>query len=295
MSRLRIGHSEISDELYNRPYLHALEFDSGYDLCQFLQNGDGKESLAGTREEYRGQRKWAFGSLESEKATLEQISQGKVSSKRYQSELTKIKKELNVECAEQFSGEAKSAKRRRRIRDVGDEVDIDRWMSGVPEHWSRMERGAKRRKVRFGINVALSHGNAEKNFLKVVALGALTAEALERRGHAVEVYACAVAERIFRNSHQGASLIFPVKRAQERFDLQRIGSLHAPGLLRFISFACMDYVASINEDIGTVDDGKGNCVPVEEDTMKFLGLDYMVELKHTEDAQEFMSQVLNNK
>jgi 3,4-dihydroxy-2-butanone 4-phosphate synthase len=57
----------------------------------------------------------------------------------------------------------------------------------------------------------------------------------------------------------------------------------------------MDYVASINEDIGTVDDGKGNCVPVEEDTMKFLGLDYMVELKHTEDAQEFMSQVLNNK
>jgi hypothetical protein len=158
-----------------------------------------------------------------------------------------------------------------------------------------MERGAKRRKVRFGINVALSHGNAEKNFLKVVALGALTAEALERRGHAVEVYACAVAERIFRNSHQGASLIFPVKRAQERFDLQRIGSLHAPGLLRFISFACMDYVASINEDIGTVDDGKGNCVPVEEDTMKFLGLDYMVELKHTEDAQEFMSQVLNNK
>ena len=277
-----------------------VEFDSGADLVDYVEENNlhyhDEEIEKGTQKTGRGQRrtKWAYGKLETRKRSIAQIREGKVLDETFFDELTKWRKEYTTENAQHFQGKARTARRKRRISDEGDEVSISRYLSGVPEHWSRMEKGARRRKVKLGINGSVSWQNDELSFLKTVALGAVTAEALERRGHAVEVYYISCAHNYQRNLNDEGAILFPVKKAQERFDIHRIGSIHATALLRDFTFCIQDHLPEVDDKFNGATSGMGSNQETTEPMLNFLKLDFVIELAHTEDSQEFLQHVLGH-
>lgn len=235
----------------------------------------------------------------------------------------KAKKELVADNPQCFHGVGiNHAKRKRRISDVGDEIDIDRVLSGVPEHWSMMHRGAKRQKVRLGVSIGANSRvhSIESVSIPATALATVVAQELEKRGHATEIYYIQPSILVydfpfdskFRNYLPGGSVRkVKVKSAEERFDENRIMSLAHSGLFRIIMFMAKAYQGVLlNKELPKMNlpqvelcGGLGVSNPSMKmkqhyqedfpgyDPLKFVGIDYLV--GNTEDPSKVISNILD--
>ena len=235
----------------------------------------------------------------------------------------KAKKELVADNPQCFHGVGINyAKRKRRISDVGDEIDIDRVLSGVPEHWSMMHRGAKRQKVRLAVSIGANSRvqSIESVSIPATALATVVAQELEKRGHATEIYYIQPSicvynfpfDSKFRNFLPGGSVRkVKVKSAEERFDENRIMSLPHSGLFRMIMFMAKAYqgvllnkeLPKMNLPEVRLDWGLGVSHPNMKmrnhyqqdfpgyDPLKFVGIDYLV--GNTEDPSKVISNILD--
>tara|TARA_R110002020_G_scaffold72318_9_gene186194 strand:+ start:4585 stop:5613 length:1029 start_codon:yes stop_codon:yes gene_type:complete len=185
---------------------------------------------------------WAFGtSEESDDSTkTDKLLEDGRSTTSVKKIIRKTLKDIRLAGVDKMLNERfESVKRKRVWCEDGSELDIDRIMTGDPDHWIKTKRNGKKRVINIGINTSASCGNGASVFAKNVALAYVTAEALENLGYGVKI--TAINSSYYsdggngNSSHETAST-FPLKRATEPVDIERVGSIGLPSMLRYYGF-----------------------------------------------------------
>lgn len=196
-----------------------------------------------------------------------------------------VKVSLYEKHPELFDLEKSASKLRRRrvFAEGGDELDIDRYMSGEVEMWQKMTRRPNKQCMRIMVNSCLHCGHNSDSFLQGMIMLTAFLDILDKSGIASEVWCAPVSS----NSASGATLaaVFSrIKGPEEVLDICKMLSCGAPGLFRYYTFEVWR-----NMLLGQPNYGLGRMVEdgAELTMIKELNnFDVMINAKDTE-AQSF--------
>ena len=155
----------------------------------------------------------------------------------------KLRAEMEMDARiSKFVGKGLSCKRKRVVRDDGDDLSMARLMGGSDQYWQTTIRKSKRANVRIGMNMAISHGHKEKDFARLGATLALISDVLTKMGFALEVvcYNFVACSGDSENDWKYFGMSIPIKMANEPLDIHRLMSAGLPGLFRDFCFGLMD-------------------------------------------------------
>lgn len=144
--------------------------------------------------------------------------------------------------------ELKSRKRRVRFNtDGGDEVDIERLLTGQP-YWreSRREESSGPTEVTIVMDATATAGVAADNILWRGAAGVALAQILEQRGYLVELW-IVDAGKLFADSQNQVIIACNLKRPQDPLDVSTLVNVASGWFYRTVTFTLM---ASICEKTG---------------------------------------------
>ena len=135
---------------------------------------------------------------------------------------------------EQFSGNAKTTRRRRKNAEVGLELDIARYIGKDPDCWITRPRGRKKRLVRIAVMINNNGNTGTEVYTRTGALAGAAAELLHRVGLAVEVVALSSSH----DSRDKTELCHAItlKHANERVDHSKILLSALQGLTRVLGY-----------------------------------------------------------
>lgn len=212
---------------------------------------------------YGGDNRWAFGD-DKEANSLSKmeklLSEGRSTSK-VKKAIKKAQSSLNMDGLDSNLNDSfTDCKRKRRYTDDGGDIDIDRAIVGDDRPFIVRKRDGKKRTIRIGVNLMMSHQNGASTYAKIIALAYICSEKLENLGYGVEIMAVQSC-----GHHQGEVLTsFPLKRVTEPTDIDRVGSVGQPSMSRYFDFR----LANILFHTGT-----GTCNPVSSEMQGFANLD----------------------
>lgn len=130
---------------------------------------------------------------------------------------------------------AVKSRRKRKFSEEGDELDIDRYMSGDIECWQSMESIKDKKTIRLFYNMSLSARNEALKFIENICLCIVFMELIKTLGIVVEFYCGSIAKEVSSSSNKTVVLSM-VKPADEEIDCQQLLALGAPGLYRYFNF-----------------------------------------------------------
>ena len=287
-----------------------------YDKVVF-ENGEGAEiihydnademinhSITGKSKKYLDMDgdSWTFGSefpdLES---TTEALRSGECSNKTLKQISQYRDILLNMDGIEESMRRAVSFKRRRKFSDSGSELDIDRVLSGDPEHWQSMTKGKKENVVRLAVNFSVTSGHTEKQLNQLGALTTVAVDMLQRCGLSVEVLALCVAHNVTRTfehkdkpvkvTRYEQGFTFKLKSASEKLDVSRVACIGIPGLYRSYGFTNW-----INFLDGEPASGLGRGMETTKNVKDLLKIKNLIEVKWVKNGREkaFLSSLLKS-
>ena len=192
-------------------------------------------------EEGSSREKWTYGSEVVGRENLHRaLTIGQTSNKvirLYQ----KLRSEMDMDGRiSKFTGKGLSCKRRRVVRDDGDDLSMARLVGGQDQYWSTTERKSQRSNVRIGMNMAISWKHKEKDFARLGATLALISDVLTKMGFAVEVLAYNFVRYSGNKSWKYFGMSIPIKMPNEPLDIHRLMSAGLSGLFRDYCFGLMD-------------------------------------------------------
>jgi hypothetical protein len=153
----------------------------------------------------------------------------------------KMRSEIDMDARiSKFVGKGLSCKRKRVIRDDGDDLSMARLMGGQDQYWSTTIRKSQRANVRIGMNMAISWQHKEKDFARLGATLALISDVLTKMGYAVEVIAYNFVQYNGGNDWKYFGISIPIKMPNEPLDIHRLMSAGLSGLFRDYCFGLMD-------------------------------------------------------
>tara|TARA_X000001382_G_scaffold127959_1_gene116656 strand:- start:1668 stop:2738 length:1071 start_codon:yes stop_codon:yes gene_type:complete len=302
----------------NKPrLLRKFEFNSQHEMVEFVRANDGHvddgsncrdkihrewndHARANGANEYEKQMyyyygdgdSWAFGKAEASNS-IEKcdklLTDGKTtpSIRRIMNKTIKQVKLAGVD--KMLNERFESVKRKRVWSEDGSELDIDRVMSGDPQHWVSTKRNGKKRVIRLGVNVSMSGGNGASTFAKNVGLAYIVCEALENLGYGVEIVAVDACYysggyNKLSNKQDETATIIPLKRSDEPVDINRVGSVGFSAMLRYYNFIC---ASMIYRQAG------GTCWETSDEMKAFMNVDLLVETAFsTGDEKEQATRVV---
>tara|TARA_Y100001973_G_C5134472_1_gene299559 strand:- start:169 stop:1071 length:903 start_codon:yes stop_codon:yes gene_type:complete len=192
-------------------------------------------------EEGSSREKWTYGSEIVGRENLHRaLTIGQTSNKvirLYQ----KLRSEMDMDARiSKFVGKGLSCKRKRVVRDDGDDLSMSRLMGGQDQYWSTTVRKSQRSNVRIGMNMAISWKHKEKDFARLGATLALISDVLTKMGFAVEVLAYNFTRYNGSNPWKHFGISIPIKMPNEPLDIHRLMSAGLSGLFRDYCFGLMD-------------------------------------------------------
>jgi len=202
--------------------------------------------------------------------------------------------------------------KRKRVKAwAGGSVNVPRYlesrMSGKPAPvFRQLSKRASRPVIRLGLNTMASCGCDRRDFIRVSAMVASMTEKLEAMGYGVEIVACyALYDPCYRGKTDLApdgevlpfkydsrwiSCSFPIKRASERLDVERVMSVGQVGTFRDLGFRSM-WVQH-----GCHNYGSTQCLSVpDEVVMEGMKLDCMIETSWSRDGGAGMAERVAGK
>lgn len=223
-------------------------------------------------EEGSSREKWTYGTEVVGRENLHRaLTTGRTSNKiikLYQ----KLRSEMEMDARiSKFVGKGLSCKRKRVVRDDGDDLSMARLMGGSEQYWETTVRESKRANVRIGMNMAIAHGHKDTDFARLGATLGLISDVLTKMGYAIEVVAYAFIRCDQHDDswkHFGVSI--PIKMANEPLDVHRLMSAGVPGLFR-------DYIFGLMEETYKFHDSKGTQCETTDVYKKELNLVHTVE------------------
>ena len=135
-----------------------------------------------------------------------------------------------------FVGKGLSCKRKRVVRDDGDDLSMARLMGGQDQYWATTIRNSQRANVRIGMNMAISWQHKEENFARLGAILAITSDMLTKMGYAVEVIAYQFGGYSGTHNWKYLGISIPIKKPNEPLDINRLMRAGLSGLVRDFIF-----------------------------------------------------------
>jgi hypothetical protein len=181
---------------------------------------------------------WTYGSVGTREATLALLRAGRASDRVRQA--FERERERWRSKAQRLAETVPSRRRRLRHRDVGDIVDVGRYLADRPDCWERLERGRSAPSVTVGYSYVMTGGNPEQAYADVVGQAVACCWALVEAGYTVRAYACGctlhvpVADPAYRREYLLTRTL--VKDYREPLDVERLLSFGAPGVQRDCHF-----------------------------------------------------------
>jgi len=172
--------------------------------------------------------------------------------------------------------QATSIRKRRVFQDHGDELCIDRVLTGSQEHWSKMKRTTIPKTVRLAINYCFSHTNTEKTAARMAAILAVAVELIQRAGKPVEVIGLGVSHKITDYLTGESGSIVTLKNANEPMDIQKIASVGNLGFLRCFTWS------SWHKLKGNIIPDYGMSMGTTAALLERLNIQHLIERKHVE-------------
>lgn len=276
----------------NNTGAEIIHYDNASDMISHCKKSENQKYLNNSRD-----KEWTFG---TEFPNIESTTEALINGECSKSTLKFISNYrdvlLNMDGIENAMRRADSFKRRRKFSDSGSELDIDRVLSGDPDHWQSMTRGKKDKVVRLGVNFSVTAGHSEKQLHKLAALTTVAVDMLQRCGLAVEVLALCVAEGItnykknpFTTYEQGFT--FMLKSANEKLDVSRVACIGIPGLYRAYGFNNW-----VNYLDGKAKSSLGRGMETTQNVKDLLNIKNLIEVKWVKNGAEkaFLSKLLKS-
>jgi hypothetical protein len=270
-------------EMANGERNEFAEFPSLFDFIEMVEEGRKPEYGWENMEYYdQGTDSWTYGThtnnIEKTKEALYYCNPPQPILDRIEELRTATS---NLHSIQQLAMKARSIKRRRVFAESGDDLDIDRILCGDPEHWSRMTKGRSNNVVRLWVNFSVSCGNGEDNMYKLAATIAVASDLLTKAGFAVEVLACEIAKDAIQGQKGGFNgVIFPLKRAEDPLEINKIACIGIPGLFRAYAFTATSNIYSKGPASGL-----GMNVEVNKSVKEFYDFKHLITLNWTEGEQ----------
>ena len=266
------------------------EFDSIPHLVDTVEMLHDKEDLKNkmnddhSRYHYEGEDEWTYGTeFRNRIQTKEALLECKVSEKMWKTIDFLRDSLLADEDIKRLMEKAPSIKRHRKFGLSGDELDIDRVLSGDPQHWQYTTRGKQSNVIRIGLNIAVSSGNEEGVFLQMAAIASVASDLAYKAGAAVEFIMVAFSRNTYRQadnpyvtskgnkigemSKSFSGALATIKKAEEPFSIERVASLGIPGLFRHYIFCLKHAFGSTHPTFGL-----GNSTQTPSDIYKICYL-----------------------
>lgn len=186
---------------------------------------------------------WVYGTVyKTRAATLEALNFGKTTPRILESAA-----QLSRNIVAAFDASDTTGMTTRRLpvwSDYGDEADADRVLERHERPWRTSRRGKTARVIRIGVNIALSCGNSEESWARLIGTACGIADAISRLGHGSEIVGMMAIEwgsqPPMAPTTRYAAYLWPVKSATEPMDIERVGSLGIPGLFRDFGFEALE-------------------------------------------------------
>lgn len=219
----------------------------------------------------KGSSRWTFGSY-SKSDTLRWIERGETSQSIL--EAFNLEAQRWAERIQEFSQAVPSRRRKLRHRDVGDSVDVARYLDGNVDCWERLERGKSLPSVHLGINLGFNSAQGERDFVEGVIPAAACAWALCGAGYAVRVSGMLVTGNPpYRDNWRGPvcdtyAASWDVKDYRDPIDVGALLSMGLPGFLRQCLLGHLESVGMVS--------GYGCPIAPEREHLEALGIDLYV-------------------
>lgn len=212
---------------------------------------------------------WAYGSYETRTASAKALHRGDVLPATWTAF-----EELRAQVKPKLQAKLKyapSAHRRRRFREEGDDLDIDRLLGSEPCHWARMERGRKQRTIHLGINYTISAAADESTFTAMGAVSAVVAEGLEKLGLGVKISLLVGGSQSSpgHGNPKRSWILCTLKEPGRRVDRRRVLSLGQCAVLR-------EHGHSLQKRLFGCRYAGWQIAPMNEDERKHFGIDYTI-------------------
>jgi hypothetical protein len=163
----------------------------------------------------------------------------------------KLRSEMDMDSRiSKFVGKGLSCKRKRVVRDDGDDLSMARLMGGQDQYWSTTERKSQRMNVRIGMNMAISYKHKENDFARLGATLALISDVLTKMGYAVEVLAYNFIRYSGKQNWKYLGISIPIKMSNEPLDIHRLMSAGHSGLFRDYMFGLLDKRYDADDSMG---------------------------------------------
>lgn len=165
-----------------------------------------------------------------------------------------------------------TTKRRRRYSDEGDEVNIDRYMTGDPNFWERRKRGKKKRVIRIGISYSDHWGARERDYVSRAAAAAATVDALTALGYGTEVWGYSTGRVCDGRMDQGQEYTTAVrlKASDQPLDVPKVLTTGLTAMSRRFTFGVYEHEGCGPEWNSTCD-GLSKTMKAELDLDVLLG------------------------
>ena len=249
------GEKQKSLELGNKDYFSTICEENGIKKADRI-----RPSFYGTYSSSNG---WAFGNdIQANNLTKmsKLLSEGR-STHNVKKAIKKAQSSLNMDGLDsELNDSFTDCKRKRRFTDDGGDIDIDRAIVGDDRPFITRKRDGKKRTIRIGVNLMMSHQNKASTYAKIIALAYVCSEKLENLGYGVEIMAVQAC-----GHYRGEVLTsFPLKKVTEPTDIDRVGSVGQPSMSRYFDFRLANILFHT---------GSGTCNPVSEEMQGFANLD----------------------
>jgi len=224
--------------------------------------------------------RWTFGDdFPDLEKTYEALMAGVIPTKII-AKIDEVKVSLYEKHPELFDIEASASKvkRRRKFSETGDELNIDRYMSGDIDMWQQMTRRPVKQSIKIMINACLHCGHDSNEFLNGMIMVVAFLDILDKAGITSEVWYAPVSE----GSSHGvdlAAVFSRIKSSEEVLDVCKMLSCGAPALFRYYTFKVWCNVLN-----GNPSGGLGRMV-TEKDKLELVkqinGFDVMINANDT--------------
>jgi hypothetical protein len=227
---------------------------------------------------------WAHGdTLRTAKATSEALRHGRAPKKVVDQMREYCQELINLPEAKLLQRIAQTIKRKRLYGISGSELDIDKLMTGNPEHWYAMTKGRKKNVVQIYIKLTLSCGHGEKTFFQLGALAAAACDLITKAGLSVELIGLHGARGTCTEHRDGYEMtMIPIKGADETLDIGKVCATGSPGLLRYYGFYNEVCLLNTSKASG----GLGQVVPIPEDLKKELDVKHLIEASWVSEKEQ---------
>lgn len=233
---------------------------------------------------------WTFGKdFKTLGATTEAILSGAIPDNLVK-DVDKFTVKLYDDHPELFEIEqnAMRIKRKRVFKESGDELNIDRYMSGDLEMWEKMSKRPVKQSMKIMINSCLHCGHSADKFTKGMIMLTAFLDILDKAGISSEVWYAPIGEGTTDSLHL-SGVFAKIKSADEPIDIFKILSCGAPGLFRHYTFKvwCNLLKGKPTYGLGSMVDNKNSLEYVKE----INGFDVMINANDT--AKETFNIITN--